>query len=137
MTFCTNCGENLPKEANFCPKCGWKAQLGVDSNVHSASDEFRESMTKMSIELEKAFNVAAKEIQKAFQTAKNNIQEATTTNKEPTTTNKEPTTTNKEPMTTNKEPTTTNIEPTICPNCGEKNHPEAIYCSKCGNKLKT
>jgi ribosomal protein L40E len=123
MTFCTNCGENLPKEANFCPKCGWKAQLGVDSNVHSASDEFRESMTKMSIELEKAFNVAAKEIQKAFQTAKNNIQEATTTNKEPTT--------------PHKEPTTTNIEPTICPNCGEKNHPEAIYCSKCGNKLKT
>jgi ribosomal protein L40E len=108
MTFCTNCGETLPKEANFCPKCGWKAPQSSGAGVYTASDEFRESMSKMSVELEKAFNIAAKEIHKAFQTAKNNIQEATATSKDPIT----------------------------CPNCGEKNQPQATYCAKCGTKLK-
>ncbi len=104
MSFCTNCGEKLPKDANFCPKCGFKATIGAQT--YTASDELRDSMTKMSAELEKAFNVAAREIHQAFQTARKNIQE------------------------------TTNKEPIICPNCGEKNRAQATYCSKCGTKLE-
>ena len=107
MVFCTNCGEKIPKEANFCPKCGWKAPKGADASTYTASDELRESVIKMSAELEKAFTIAAKEINQAFQTARNNIQQAT------------------------------RKEPIICPNCGEKNRPQATYCSKCGTRLGT
>jgi hypothetical protein len=80
--------------------------MGTDANVYTVSDEFRESVAKMSAELEKAFNIAAKEIHQAFQTARNNIQQSTTPGKEPIT----------------------------CLNCGEKNQPHATYCSKCGKK---
>jgi uncharacterized membrane protein YvbJ len=106
MVYCTNCGEKLSREAFFCPKCGTKAPKGLDENVQSPSDELRESFAKMGVELEKAFNIAAKEIHDAFQTARTNIQQSMYK------------------------------EPIVCPNCGEKNMSNAAFCSKCGKKLE-
>jgi predicted amidophosphoribosyltransferase len=107
MTYCHNCGEKLPKDALFCPKCGTKAATVAGASAGTPSDEMREAFTRMSQEMEKAFSIAAKEVQEAFQTARTNIQK--------------------------------NLykEPIICPNCGEKNLGNAVYCSKCGKPLPT
>ena len=105
MAYCHNCGEKLPENALFCPKCGTKTAMGAASNAASPSDEMREAFVKISQEMEKAFNIAAKEVQEAFQTARNNVQRSI------------------------------NKEPIICPNCGEKNAPSAAYCFKCGKAL--
>ena len=106
MAYCSNCGEKLPKDALFCPKCGTKTTKGVETNVPAPSDELKETLTKMSKELEKAFSVAAKEIQAAFQTASETIQKSL------------------------------QKEPVVCPNCGEKNPSDATFCYKCGKKIK-
>lgn len=105
MTYCSNCGEKLPKDAFFCPKCGTKAATVAGASATAPSDEMKEAFTRMSQEMEKAFNVAAKEIQEAFQTARSNIQK------------------------------TLYKEPVICPNCGEKNLSSSEYCFKCGTRL--
>ena len=106
MTYCSNCSEKLPKDANFCPKCGTKTPKGVETNAPTPSNEMRQAFAKMSTELEKAFTVAAKEITAAFQTAKENIQQSL------------------------------QKEPIVCSNCGEKNPGDSIYCYKCGTKLE-
>ncbi len=71
MTYCINCGEELPKDALFCSKCGAKAGTGTAT---TPSDEMRETLTRMSHEMEKAFTIAAREMQEAFKVARNNIQ---------------------------------------------------------------
>jgi ribosomal protein L40E len=106
MAYCSNCGEKLPMDADFCPKCGTKALKGVEANVTSPSDELRDAFAKMGQELEKAFAVAAKEIQAAFQTARDNIQQSLYK------------------------------EPLVCSNCGEKNPSSAAFCYKCGKKIE-
>jgi uncharacterized membrane protein YvbJ len=105
MTYCHSCGEKLPENALFCPKCGAKTVEGVKANVSGPSEEMREAFNRMSVELEKAFGIAAREVQEAFQVARNNIQRSI------------------------------NKEPIICPNCGEKNPANSIYCFKCGKSL--
>ena len=69
------------------------------------SEEMKEALTRMSIEFEKAFNVAAKQVQIAFKTAKENMQKAMYK------------------------------EPLVCSDCGEKNPSNAAYCHKCGHGL--
>ncbi len=107
MTYCTNCGDTLPKDAKFCPKCGTKTSMVAGTSEGTPSDEMRDAFTRMSQEMEKAFNIAAKEIQEAFHTARTNIQQ------------------------------NLYKEPIVCPNCGEKNLSSATYCAKCGKKLPT
>ena len=107
MAYCSHCGAKLPEEAAFCPKCGTKTQKGAEANVTSPSDELRDALNKMSVELEKAFTIASKEIHEAFLTARDNVQKSIY----------------KDPIT--------------CTNCGEKNPNNAVYCSKCGKKLKS
>jgi len=106
MEYCSNCGEKLPKDAYFCPKCGTKAMKGAEANVVTPSDELREAFVKMSQELEKAFTIAAREMHAAFQTANANIQKSL------------------------------QKEPLVCSNCGEKNPSGATFCYKCGKKLE-
>src|SRR3972149_9539390 len=105
MAYCTNCGEKLPEDALFCPKCGARTAKGTKTNAASPSDEVKEAFNRMSQEMERAFNIAAKEIQEAFQTARSNIQK------------------------------TLYKEPVVCPNCGEKNPSNSVYCFKCGKRL--
>jgi rRNA maturation endonuclease Nob1 len=105
MAFCHKCGEQLPENALFCPKCGTKTAIGTANNTPSPADEMREAFIKISQEMEKAFNIAAREVQEAFQTARNNVQK------------------------------TINKEPIICASCKEKNQANSAFCFKCGNKL--
>jgi len=106
MAYCSNCGEKLSEDTLFCPKCGTKTIEGVETTAPTISDELKETFTKMSQELEKAFSVAAKEINAAFQTASENIKKSL------------------------------QKEPVACPNCGEKNPSDAIFCYKCGKRIK-
>jgi ribosomal protein L40E len=105
MPYCHNCGEKLPDNAFFCPKCGTKTVTGVQSGASSPADDMRDALMRMSAEMEKAFTIAAKEVHEAFKQAKDNIQK------------------------------TVVKESVICPNCGEKNPASATYCFKCGKKL--
>jgi DNA-directed RNA polymerase subunit RPC12/RpoP len=77
----------------------------VETGAPTISDELEKPFTKMSQELEKAFAVAAKEINAAFQTASENIKKSL------------------------------QKEPVACPNCGEKNPSDAIFCYKCGKRI--
>jgi ribosomal protein L40E len=75
MAYCINCGEKLPQDACFCPKCGYKTQIAGTTAIHP-SDELRDSFYKVGEELERAFNLAAKEIHDAFQTARTNMRQS-------------------------------------------------------------
>lgn len=105
MVYCSNCGKEIPKDASFCPKCGTKVVTDETIPTATPTDEMRDALTRMSIEMEKAFNIAAKQVQEAFKTAKDNVQK------------------------------TIYKETIICANCEEKNPANASYCFKCGNKL--
>lgn len=70
MVFCSNCGEKLPEDANFCTKCGFRTKLGVEAGVLPPTEDWREAFSKMGVEMEKAFQTAAKEIQKSPQNRK-------------------------------------------------------------------
>jgi len=107
MAYCSNCGEKLSKDALFCPKCGTKTIRGVETDAPTVSDELKTAFAKMNQELEKAFSVAAKEINAAFQTASENIRKSL------------------------------QKEPVACPNCGEKNPSDAVFCYNCGKRMKT
>lgn len=106
MVYCSNCGKKLPSDALFCPNCGTKTAKGVETNIPAPSDELKAAFAKMSIELEKAFDVAVKEITAAFQTASENIQKSL------------------------------RKEQVVCASCGEKNPSNSIFCYKCGKKMK-
>ena len=108
MAYCSNCGEKLPKDADFCPRCGTKTIRTPGASASTTtSEEMRQAFAKMSVEIEKAFTLAAKEIQTAFQKAREDMQKST------------------------------QREPIVCGNCGEKNPGDSVYCFKCGKKLET
>jgi len=104
MAYCSGCGEKMPQDAVFCPKCG--AKTIEDLETTTISKELKESINKMSLELEKAFAVASREINAAFQTASENIKKSL------------------------------QKELVACPSCGEKNPIAAVFCYKCGKKMK-
>ncbi|MCW4007132.1 MAG: zinc-ribbon domain-containing protein [Candidatus Bathyarchaeota archaeon] len=107
MVYCSNCGEKIPKDANFCPKCGAKAIKNMETAAPPVSDEMRETLNKISQELEKAFAVAAKEISAAFQTVSENIKKSL------------------------------QREAVACPSCGAKNPSGAVFCYECGKRIKS
>jgi len=105
MGFCSKCGLQLPEGAYFCPKCGVKTILGLQTGVYSPYEDMKEVFVKMGQEMEKAFSIAVKEMEKAFETARKNIDESTART------------------------------PRVCPNCSEKNAFDSRFCYKCGNAI--
>jgi predicted amidophosphoribosyltransferase len=107
MVYCSKCGEEIPEDANFCPKCGARTQKGEKEGVHiHVSDELKDGLTKAGQEIEGALSLAAKEIEEAFRTAVESIRESR------------------------------KKEMIKCPNCGEENPKKASFCHNCGEKLK-
>jgi ribosomal protein L40E len=106
MVFCSYCGEKLPDGANFCTKCGFRTKLGVEAGVTAPTEDWREAFSKMGIEMEKAFQTAAKEIQKALKNVKEDTKEAR------------------------------RGQPVVCKSCGEKSPANAVFCTKCGQKVE-
>lgn len=106
MVYCSNCGEELPKDAAFCPNCGTKTAGTSGVRDSTTAEEMRRTFEKISIEMEKAFTLAAKEIQTAFKNARENMQKPADVK-----------------------------EPIVCGNCNEKNPGDAVYCYNCGKKL--
>ena len=111
MAYCSNGGEKIDDNANFCPKCGTKTSAGKASNASYPADELREAFYKVGVELERAFNMAAHETQAAFKKASENMQQKTSSN-------------------------FANTQGSIvCSNCGEKNFSGAFFCRSCGTKI--
>jgi len=105
MAFCSKCGEKVPEEAHFCPKCGSRTRKGVEAGAAAPVEDVREVFAKMEKELEKAFTTAAKEIQKAFKTVTDNVKEKDF------------------------------AKQVVCTSCGERNPSGASFCYKCGKKI--
>jgi len=105
MVFCSNCGEKLSDDANFCTKCGVRTKHGVEAGVPVPAEDLREAFSKMGVELEKAFQTAGREIQKAFKNVRENFREPRSG------------------------------QTVACKSCGEKSPAGAVYCTKCGEKL--
>lgn len=105
MAYCSKCGTQVADEALFCSRCGARTATGVKAGSDLPSDELRETLARMSKEMEKAFNIATKNIQEAFETARKNIQKSIIK------------------------------EVIICGKCKEKNLASSNYCNKCGTKL--
>jgi ribosomal protein L40E len=105
MVFCSHCGQKLSDEAYFCTKCGLRTKLGIEAGVYAPTEDWREPFSRMGLEMEKAFQTAAKEIQKALKTVKIDIKEAKSR------------------------------PPIPCKSCGEKSPADSSFCTKCGQKL--
>ncbi len=112
LVYCSNCGAKIDDDANFCPKCGTKTVKGRSSNTPYPSDEIRDAMYNVGVELERAFTIAARETHAAFKRAKENMQQKNTT--------------------TSTQSSEAGI---VCPKCGTKNPSGAVFCSNCGAKL--
>ena len=106
MVFCSNCGQKLSDDANFCTKCGFRTKHGVEAGVFVPTEDLREAFSKMGVELEKAFQTAAKEIQKAVKNVRIDFRDSG------------------------------RGQPVTCESCGEKSLAGAVYCTKCGEKLE-
>jgi len=106
MVFCSNCGEKLPDDANFCTKCGFRTKHGVEAGVSVPAEDLREAFSKMGVELEKAFQTARNEIQKAVKNVREDYRDSR------------------------------RGQSVTCESCGEKSPSTAVFCTKCGEKLE-
>lgn len=106
MVFCSNCSEELPENAYFCPKCGVKTSKGVEVGVSTSWKDLEDAFSRMGEEMRKAFSIAAIEMEKAFKTAGETVRKAT------------------------------RRETLVCAHCGEKNFGYARFCHNCGKKLE-
>jgi ribosomal protein L40E len=109
LVYCSNCGSKIEEEAFFCSKCGTKTAKGKNAKTPYPSDEIRDALYQVGIELEKAFSLAAKETQAAFKKVKENFQQKT------------------------QQTTTETV--ISCPRCETKNPAGSIFCNNCGTRL--
>lgn len=106
MVYCSSCGTQIADDAYFCPKCGVKTQKGREADVLYPTDRLTDAFYAVGLELEKAFNQAARETHAAIQRAKENLSPRPT-----------------------EQPTV------VCPKCNSKNPSGAIFCNNCGNRI--
>lgn len=113
MVYCSNCGSKIDDDAYFCPKCGTKTQAGKAAKATYPVDELRDTFYQVGIELEKAFNIAAKETRAAFKKVSEEFEKKPDSNQRAA-------------------PSESTVN---CPKCGAKNPSGAIFCSNCGARL--
>ena len=106
MVYCSKCGTQIADDAYFCPKCGTKTIAGKAAKAAYPADELRDAFYNVGIELERAFNIAARETHSAIQRARENWQQKPA-----------------QPQTV------------ACPKCGTKNAAGSIFCCSCGTRL--
>lgn len=106
MVYCSNCGEKIADEACFCPKCGTKTDKGKAVNAVYPSDELRDAFYTVGVELERAFNIAARETHSAIKRAKENWQQRPAQQ-----------------------------QTVACTKCTTKNPQGSIFCHSCGTRI--
>ena len=109
IVFCSNCGEAILEDVNFCPKCGVRSMKGVEEKVpiprqRNWEEEFESAVETIGEEMEKAFSIAGSELKKALNRTKEKLR-------------------------------TTEKKGVVCTKCGEPNQNDTNYCYKCGTKL--
>jgi predicted amidophosphoribosyltransferase len=109
LTYCSNCGEKIPDDVYFCPKCGTKTPEGKAANASYPADELRDAFYQVGVELERAFNIAARETHAAIKRARENMQQ--------------------------KPASSTAQDTVVCPSCGTKNPYGSIFCNNCGTRI--
>jgi len=106
LVYCSNCGSQIADDAYFCPKCGTKTEIGKAAKAVYPADQLRDAFYQVGIELEKAFNIAARETNSAIQKARENWQQKPA-----------------------QEQTVT------CTKCATKSPEGSVFCHSCGTKL--
>ena len=106
LVYCSNCGAQIAEDSYFCSKCGTKTEKGKAAKAVYPADELRDAFYQVGIELEKAFNMAARETHSAIQKASRNWQQKTA----------------QEQIVT-------------CTKCAKKNPEGSIFCRSCGTKM--
>jgi len=106
MVYCSNCGQKLEENFNFCPKCGVKTKAGAAAGVLEPWEDMKEAFVAAAEQMNKAFTKAAEETRKAFEEARKEFQRHTITKGK-----------------------------IVCAKCGATNPPESKFCSKCGKSL--
>ena len=107
MVYCSNCGEKLADDANFCPKCGTKTQKGKTEHAPYPSNELEDAFYKVGLELERAFTLAANETHEALKKASDNLQKKAVAKQ----------------------------KTLVCPKCGTKNLAASVFCNNCGARI--
>ena len=109
--FCSHCGEDVPDNTNFCPKCGVRTVTGVKENVaiprqRNWEEELESTAERIGEEMEKAFTIAGRELEKAVQRIKSEVEKTT-------------------------------VKGSVnCTSCGERNQQNTNFCYKCGTELQ-
>jgi len=67
MVFCSKCGEEIPKDACYCPSCGVRIRREVEIEAGGPWDEVSEAFERMGEKLERAFERVGREIERAFE----------------------------------------------------------------------
>ena len=107
LAYCSNCGEKIDDNANFCSKCGTKTPKGRAANAAYPADKMlSEAFYSVGAELEKAFAIADREMRAAIQKARENLQQKPAEQ-----------------------------QAVACPKCNSKNPYGSIFCSNCGSRI--
>lgn len=115
LVYCSNCGSKIDDDAYFCPKCGTKTQAGKAAKATYPADELKDTFYQVGIEMEKAFNIAAKETRAAFKKLSEEFQKKSDSSQQ----------------------ATSSEGAVACPKCGAKNLSGSIFCNNCGTRLVT
>ncbi len=144
MVHCSNCGQKLEENYNFCPKCGTRTSGGFAAGAVDPWEDVRKAWSTAMDEMNKAFSRASEETKKAFEGTKKEAKWqdvkgtiAATMDEMSKAFSKAAEETKKAIDEAKKEgkwqiASRKKIE---CPNCGTPNMAESKFCSKCGKPL--